>query len=186
MNPIRLTETPVRQAAVLTAPPAHQDGNACYDTQMETESLLDSEYSAPSAAVTATPQAMSVVTPQAAVVATTQAATVPACPTPQVVPPVVVAPTPPVPTPPAPVLPVPPVLPPTAPEEGEVDHDGMSTISSEDDLMSNINLNDLTHLVDVQAGRSQEILNDQLASRPMRLKDLDDTINRSLQALNVS
>ena len=165
VNHVRLTETPVRPTAVTAT--ALQDAPEVGgdDHQMETESLLDSEYSVQNTAPTVTPQVL---------------------PTPVPSTPQATAPTESVAKPPDAVPPVPPLANQNAPEDGEVHEDGMSVISSEGDLMSNINLNDLTHLVDVQAGRSQEILNDQLASRPMRLADLDDTINRALQALNVS
>ena len=68
-------------------------------------------------------------------------------------------------------------------EEDELLDDDQTSSSQ---FLTNITLNDFTHLVDVQAGRSMEILNDQLASRPIRLKDMEDTITKSLEALNVS
>ena len=68
-------------------------------------------------------------------------------------------------------------------DDGVVDGDDNT---SEAGFLSHINLNSFSHLVDVQAGRSMEILNNQLAARPIRLKDLEDTVTKSLEALNVS
>ena len=90
------------------------------------------------------------------------------------------------------------------PEEGEVDtsSDGETESQSDDqdngassdadtasydgDFVTNINLTDLSHLIETQAARSKEIITDQLESRPIKLQDLQDTMVAALQALNVS
>ena len=60
------------------------------------------------------------------------------------------------------------------------------TASYDQDYVTNINLNDLSDLIETQAARSVEIITDQTSSRPVTLVDLQETINSSLDALNVS
>lgn len=60
------------------------------------------------------------------------------------------------------------------------------TASYDQDYITNINLNDLSDLIETQAARSVEIVKDQTSSRPITLLDLQETINSSLDALNVS
>ena len=80
-----------------------------------------------------------------------------------------------------------------SPHEDSVDDDGTasdaesnaSTTSYDKDYITNINLNDMSDLIETQAARSVEILTDQASSRPITLKDLQASINSSLEALNV-
>ena len=73
-------------------------------------------------------------------------------------------------------------------EDDDCSEDASSdgTASYDQDYITNINLNDMSDLIETQAARSVEIITDQKSSRPITLLDLQESINSSLEALNVS
>ena len=71
------------------------------------------------------------------------------------------------------------------PEDSD-DASSDGTASYDAEYITNINLNDLSDLIETQAARSVEIITDQTSSRPVTLSDLQESINSSLEALNVS